>query len=238
MDILQLSVHLVPSPFTLENYDFVFTERLLIPMRNSIIVGVGTVVSGLILAAVAGYATARFDFPGKGVILSILLLTIMLPGIVILIPLYIQMARLGQLDTYQVLILLTIAWVTPFAVWLMKGFFQAIPPELDSAAMVDGYSRLGALVRVILPLSRHGLAAGALYIFIAAWNSFLYPMIFTNRASMQTLPLFVYLFLGFYDTDWGRLTAASVVAAAPVVLLFILLQHSFIEGLIKGSLKG
>ncbi|MCL5074485.1 MAG: carbohydrate ABC transporter permease [Chloroflexi bacterium] len=237
-DILKLKVNLVPQPFTLGNYDFVITERALIPLRNSIIVAIGTVVLGLVVATLAGYAAARFNFPGKRLLLGILLLTIMLPGIVILIPLYIQMVRIGLLDTYEVLILLTMAWVIPFTVWLMKGFFEAIPPELDAAAMVDGYSRLGALLRVVLPLSRQGLAAGALYIFIAAWNSFLYPLIFTNRADMRTLPLFLYSFLGYYDIDWGRLAAGGIFAAAPVVLLFILLQRSFIEGLIKGSLKG
>lgn len=236
--ILKLSVTLWPEPFTLSNYDFVLTARALVPMKNSIIVAVGTVVFGLLVAALAGYAAARFSFPGKDLALGILLLTIMLPGVVILIPLYIQMAELNQLDTYQVLIVLTMAWVIPFTVWLMKGFFEAIPPELDNAALVDGYSRLGAFARVALPLSRQGLAAGALYIFIAAWNSFLYPLIFTNRADMRTLPLFLYSFLDYYDIDWGRLTAASVVAAAPVTILFILLQRSFIEGLVKGSLKG
>lgn len=237
-DILKLNVALWPKHFTLANYDFMLTDQLLTPLYNSIIVAVGTVLLGLFVAALAGYATARFEFPGKRLILGILLFTIMLPGIVILIPLYIQMANLRLLDTYQVLILLTAAWVVPFTVWLMKGFFEAIPPELDNAAMVDGYSRLGAFFRVALPLSRQGLAAGALYIFIAAWNSFLYPLIFTDKADMQTLPLFLYTFLGFYDIDWGQLTAAAVVAAAPVAILFVLLQRSFIEGLIKGSLKG
>ena len=237
-DILKLNVALWPKHFTLANYDFMLTDQVLTPLYNSIIVAVGTVVLGLFVAALAGYATARFEFPGKRLVLGILLFTIMLPGVVILIPLYIQMADLNLLDTYQVLILLTAAWVIPFTVWLMKGFFEAIPPELDNAAMVDGYSRLGAFLRIVLPLSRQGLAAGALYIFIAAWNSFLYPLIFTDKADMQTLPLFLYSFLGFYDIDWGRLTAAAVVAAAPVTILFILLQRSFIEGLIKGSLKG
>lgn len=237
-DILKLKINLLPSPFTLENYDFVLTERALIPLRNSILVAVGTVVFGLIVGALAGYAASRFEFPGKRWLMGILLLTIMLPGVVILIPLYMQMSQIGLLDSYTVLILLSMAWVTPFVVWLMKGFFDAIPSELDAAAMVDGYTRLGALWRVILPLSRQGMAAGALYIFITTWNSFLYPLIFTNRADMRTLPLFLYTFLDYYDIDWGRLAAASMAAAAPVVILFIILQRSFIEGLIKGSLKG
>lgn len=237
-DILKLEVDLIPAPLTFQNYDFVLTERNLIPARNSVIVAAGTVLLGLFVAALAGYAAARFNFPGKTILLNILLLTIMVPGIVILIPLYIQMAQLKLLDTYTVLIVLSTAYVTPFTVWLMKGFFEAIPPELDRAAMVDGYTRLGALRRIVIPLSKLGLAAGALYIFIVAWNSFLYPLIFTNRADMRTLPLFLYLFLDFYQIDWGRLTAGAMVAAIPIIILFILLQRSFIEGLIKGSIKG
>lgn len=237
-DILKLGVDLWPKHFILANYDFALTGRAIVPLYNSAIVAVGSVVLGLLVAALAGYAAARFEFPGKRFMLGTLLFTIMLPGVVILIPLYVQMADLKLLDTYQVLILLTVAWVIPFTTWLMKGFFEAIPPELDNAAMVDGYSRFGAFLRVVLPLSRQGLAAGALYVFISAWNSFLYPLIFTNRADMRTMPLFLYSFLDYYDIDWGRLAAAAAVAAAPVVILFILLQRSFIEGLIKGSLKG
>jgi ABC-type glycerol-3-phosphate transport system permease component len=236
--ILSFEVDLLPSPLTMQNYDFVLTERALIPARNSLIVGLGTTLLALSAAALAGYASARFNFRGKGALLGILLLTIMVPGIVILIPLYIQMSKLRLLDTYAVLIVLTAAYVIPFTVWLMKGFFEAIPPELDQAAMVDGYTRTGALWRVVLPLSRQGLAAGALYIFIVAWNRCLYPLIFTNRQDMRTFPLFLYLFLDFYQIDWGRLTAAAVIAALPIVLLFILLQRSFIEGLVKGSMKG
>lgn len=233
-----LEVEFWPANPTLDNYWQVFDARLAQYGTNSLIVAVAAVLAGLLVAAPAGYAAARFQFPGKQALLGVLLLTVMLPGIVIIVPLYIQMARWGLLDTYLVLIVLTVAYVTPFTVWLLKGFFEAIPRNIDNAALVDGYGPLGAFLLAVLPLARHGLAAGAVYIFIQAWNSFLYPLIFTSSDAVKTLPLFLYSFIGFYDIDWGRLTAAALIAAAPVIVLYLLLQRIFLQGLVMGSVKG
>jgi multiple sugar transport system permease protein len=235
-EVRTLGIEFWPRNPTLENFKLLFDRRLADYTTNS--VAGSTVLLGLLIATPAGYAAARFHFPGKRLLLGVLLFTVMVPGIVIIVPLYIQMARWRLLDTYVVLIVLTLAYVTPFTVWLMKGFFEAIPANIDNAALVDGYSPLGAFVRAVLPLARHGMAAGAVYIFIQAWNSFLYPLIFTSSDAVKTLPLFLYSFIGFYDIDWGRLTAAALIAASPVIILYVLLQRVFLEGLVVGSVKG
>jgi ABC-type glycerol-3-phosphate transport system permease component len=162
----------------------------------------------------------------------------MIPGLVLLVPTYIMMAHLKLLDTYLVLILLYTVRSLPFAVWIMRGFFETIPKELEEAASIDGASRTQTLIRVILPLSRPALAATALIVFLNSWNDFILAATMTSKAALRTIQVALYFNIGEYGVDWTGLMAAAVISFVPVLALFIALQAHFVSGMTRGALKG
>lgn len=228
-----------PHPLTLEHYFYVLFQSS-IPRNylNSIILAFGTIILVLTLGVHAAYAAARYNFRGKNSLLFVLLATIMIPGIVTLIPVYMMAVQLGLHDTYLVLVLVFAAWQTPTVVWLLRAFFENIPRELDEAALIDGCSRLGAFYRVVLPLAQPGLAAAAILVFIWVWNEFIIALNLT--ASNKTRPLTVGLFfcVGEMGIEWGKMAAAASAALLPVIALFAFLQRRFIQGLTAGAIKG
>jgi multiple sugar transport system permease protein len=168
----------------------------------------------------------------------VIIAPMMVPGLVLLVPTYIMMSQLRLLDTYLVLILLYVVRSLPLSVWIMRGFFETLPRELEEAAYIDGASRLQVLRHVVLPLSQPALVATALIVFHNSWDDFLVASTMTSRATMRTVQVALYFNIGEYGIDWGALTAAAIMSLAPMLILFLLLQRRFISGITHGALKG
>jgi multiple sugar transport system permease protein len=192
----------------------------------------------LVVGTVAAYAFARLRFPGRSWLILAFMGTYMLPPIALILPLYQIMGALGLRDTPLALILIYSSFVTPFVIWIMRGYIQTIPSELDDAARVDGCSRLGALVRVIVPLAAPGLLSTALLAFLLAWDEFLYALILTSTNASKTLPIALNDFIGRYGLDFGLLATGGVIAALPPVVIAFLFQRHIVAGLTAGSVKG
>lgn len=229
---------LLPHAWTIENYVRLLTKTsFLVNIGHSLIVALGTVALGLSLSLTAAYAFSRFRFPGRRLLMMKFLLVNMFPLILLIIPLFIIMRQLNLLDTHLALILAHSTFSVPFATWMMISYFNAIPRSLDEAAMVDGCSALGAMFRVVLPLTLPGVIATGIYIFITSWNEFLYASVLAGQ-EVRTLTVAVQTLIGEYEIAWGLLTAGGVVGALPVTLLFMLIQKRLISGMTQGAVKG
>jgi len=229
----------LPTRATLENYQHVlFTSGFGRYFLNSTIVAVSTVLVCLVLASHGSYASARFRFRGREPLLLAILASGMIPGIAILVPVYLVTVSLGLLNTYLALVLIYAGWLTPVALWTLRGFFETTPPDIEEAALVDGCSRLRAFYTIVLPLSLPGLGAAAIYVFIESWNEFLIATSLTTQNDMWLLPVGLYQYVTAYGVEWGLLAAAVVVSVIPVLALFLALQRLFIQGLTGGATKG
>ena len=227
-----------PGAWTTASYERLFGHTsFLINMGHSLIVALGTVAVGLTLSVTAAYAFSRFRFAGRRLLMIQFLVINMFPIILLVLPLFVLMRRLGLLDTHIALIIANATVAIPFAIWMMTSYIDAIPKSLDEAAMTDGCSRLGALWRVILPLCVPGLVATGIYIFITAWNEYLYALTLGGR-SVRTMTVAIQTLIGEYQIEWGLLTAGGVVGALPATILFLLVQKRLIGGLTQGAVKG
>jgi len=231
-------LEIFPSDPSLENFRYVIREtNFMLWLRNSLVVAIGTTALGLFLATTAAYGFSRFDFRGKkGAMLSFLVVQ-MFPGAIIIIPYFILMSSLGLLDTALGLILAYSVTALPVSVFMMKGFFDTIPTDLEEAARVDGCSRTGAFYRILLPLAKPAIAVTALFSFLAAWNEFLLAYTFMQADEKYTLPVGINSFIGIAP-QWGYFAAASILVSIPVVLLMITFQRYLISGLTAGGVKG
>jgi ABC-type glycerol-3-phosphate transport system permease component len=227
-----------PSTFELERYANVLARGFTTYLGNSLLVSVTVTVVGVLFAALAGYALARFNLPLKRYLLLLVLATQMFPVVVLLIPYFTVMRQLSLLNTYTGLIVTYMSFSIPLAIWILRGFFRGIPDELEEAAMVDGCTRFGAMWRIILPLAGPGIAACSIYVFIAAWNEFLFALTFTNSDSMRTLPVALQAFIGRDATDHGAIMAASTLFTIPVVVFFLFVHRRLTEGMVSGAVKG
>ncbi|HEY4945907.1 MAG TPA: carbohydrate ABC transporter permease [Candidatus Limnocylindrales bacterium] len=207
-------------------------------MLNSLVIASVTTIVGVSVGTVAAYAFSRFRFPGRGWMILAFMATTMLPPIALLLPLYQIMSTLGLSDTPLALIIIYSSFVTPYVVWLMRGYLDTVPRELDDAARVDGCSRLGALWRVILPVSRPGLLSTSLLAFLLAWDEFLYALVITQTNASKTLPVALNDFIGRYGVDFGRLATGGVIAAIPPLVIAFVFQRYLVSGLTAGSVKG
>lgn len=229
----------LPSPAVLDNYRLViYGSNMPRYFLNSLVVAFATVLFTLGVAAHGGYAAARFTFPLKNLLLFIILATVMIPGIAVLVPLYMIATRVGLHDTYWSLIIIYSAWQVPTVLWLMRGFFESIPQELEEAALIDGCGHLQAFYRVIAPLTQPGLAASAVIVFVYVWNEFIIALTMTASDNMRLIPVGLYYYISAFGVEWGKLMAAVSVALMPAVILFIVLQRRFIQGLTSGATKG
>ena len=229
---------LLPSTVNLNSYVRLFTKTtFLTNLGHSLVVASGTVLLGLSFSLTAAYAFSRFRFPGRRTLMLTFLLINMFPVILLIIPLFIIMKQLGLLDTHLALILAHATFSVPFATWMMISYFNAIPRSLDEAALVDGCSPLGAMVKVVMPLTLPGIIATGIYIFITSWNEYLYAAVLAGQ-EVRTLTVAVQTLIGEYEIAWGLLTAGGVVGALPVTLLFMLIQKRLIAGMTQGAVKG
>jgi multiple sugar transport system permease protein len=203
---------------------------------NSFIVTGATVVGNLVLCSLAGYAFARFRFFGRDVLFVILLATLMIPFQVVMIPIFLIMRHLGLVDSLGALILPNL--VTPFGIFLMRQFFRTLPIELEEAARIDGCSRLGTLVRIVLPLSGPALATLAVIAFLWNWNDFLWPLVVIQSQNHMTLQLGLSTFQGAHSTAWTQLMAGNVLAVLPMLVVFLVAQRHFVNSIASAGIKG
>jgi len=231
-------IHYIPASPTLQNYITLFRiTPFLRYFLNSSIVAVSTVVLAGLVSILAAYAFARFSFWAKGVLLLIVLVTTMFPKVLLVIPLFSIFSHLKLVNTYLSLIIADSTFAIPFSVWMLTGYFEMIPRELDEAALVDGCTRTQALFKVLLPSVAPGIAATFAYIFIQSWNDYLYALTFSSDITTRTLSVGLKLFIGKYSANWGWLTAGGVVTSIPILLFFFLVQKHLIKGLTAGAVK-
>ncbi len=233
-------IWIVDNP-TLYSYVQTFIERPFVQyMVNSAIVAVGTTILSLVIGTLAGYALARFHYPGrmKYHVSFWILSTRMLPPIVTIMPLYIFFSFFDLLNTKTALVIAYTGFNLPFVVWMMRSYFAEIPAELEESAMVDGDTRMGAFVRVILPLARPGLAATAIFCLILSWNEMLFALIITETTSANTLPIGIAGRITQYKTEWGEISAAGFAACVPIIVFAFVVQRHLVRGLSFGAVKG
>ena len=230
---------LLPSSVTFENFTYV-TNHSPFPtyFLNSVIVSVGTSLLVTALASAVGYALSRFRFAGKKALLALLLVTQLFPLVMVIAPLYQLLAPMGLTDSLVGLIVVYTAFNLPFAAFLMATFLDGIPAELEQAAMIDGCTRVGALVRVILPLALPGLGATLGFVFTAAWSELLLSLMLISSESSKTFAVGLITFIGRSGVDWGQMMAAATLALIPPAIFFALIQRYLIAGLTAGAVKG
>jgi arabinogalactan oligomer/maltooligosaccharide transport system permease protein len=222
----------------LGNYRFVLLHtRFPRWLLNSVIVAAATTVLGVLVAASAGYAVSRMRFPGHRPLMWTFLVTQMFPVAVLIVPLYNLMVDLRLLDTYLGLVLVYCTVAVPFCAWMLKGYFDTIPKEIDEAGRVDGLTPFGTFWRLVLPLARPGLAVTAFYSFLTAWGEFAYSNQFM-RGPHTTLAVGIRTFASDQRADWGSTTASSVLIAVPAAIVFLLVQKHLVTGLTAGGTKG
>ncbi|MCS0638910.1 carbohydrate ABC transporter permease [Streptomyces sp. LP05-1] len=224
--------------FTLGNYTHVLGDTAFLSwLGNSALVVGTTTVIGVFISATTGYAVSRFRFPGLRPLMWLLLITQMFPVAVLIVPLYNLMAALGLLNQPIGLVVTYLTVAVPFCAWMMKGYFDGIPAEIDEAGRVDGLTPFGTFWRLILPLARPGLAVTAFYTFITGWAEVAYASAFMTGEENLTLAGGLQSFVNQYTADWGSLTAAAVLIAAPAALVFGLVQRHLVAGLTAGATK-
>jgi ABC-type glycerol-3-phosphate transport system permease component len=206
-------------------------------MRNSLIVAGGTMAITVILSTLAAYGLYRLRFPGRKVLFRIILITYAFPGVLLLVPMYNMMSKLGLVDRLHALIIVDVTLAAPFAVWMLQAFFQTIPQELEEAAALDGATRLGILVRIMLPLAAPGVASIAIFAFISSWTEYVFASILIISEAHRTVPVGLAGIIGQYQVDWGLLLAGATATALPVLVLFGLVGRNFVEGLTAGAVK-
>ncbi|SHO61751.1 multiple sugar transport system permease protein [Pseudoxanthobacter soli DSM 19599] len=237
-EIAASGVSLSPSGWSLDNYVRLFEQTSFLKnMLDSLIVAGGTMIVGLAVAVSAAYAFSRFRFVGRRFLMLQFLLINMFPVVLLILPLFVLMRRLGLLDTHFALILANATVAIPFAVWMLTSYVGAIPKSLDEAAMTDGCSRLTTLRRIVLPLMMPGIISTGIYIFITAWNEYLYALTLGGR-NVRTVTVAIQTLIGEYQIEWGLLAAGAVVGALPATLLFLIVQRRLIGGLTQGAVKG
>ena len=229
-----------PIQFTLQNYRSVLTNPNAMIARstlNSIFVATGATLLNLFVTASAAYAMSRFEFKGKLLFGLFLLLFYMIPGTLLLIGMFVLLAKMHLINNLMGLVITYAAGGIPLSVWWLKGYFDTIPIEIEEQAMIDGCTRLGALKSVVVPLALPGVVAVGIFQFVGAWNEFMMALTIIQSDHLQLLPVRIINFMGFQRVDWGPTMAFSVIVAIPAVILFTLVQRNMVTGLMSGFTK-
>ena len=238
-DIVTQTLQYLPRHLTWQNYVTLWRQSgFPVLVANSVVVTSMTGLICLTIGTLAAYSFSRYRFRGRGKLLIFYLVIRMFPVVLMIIPLFVMLRNLGLLDSRFGLALAYTAFLLPLCIWMLKGFFDAIPPELEDAARIDGCTRLGALFRIVLPLARSGLVTTAVFIAISAWNEFLFALMLTTSQGSRTWPVGLQLMVGEFQLPWGPLSAGGIISIVPIVLFFALVQQSLIRGLTSGAVKG
>ncbi len=228
-----------PAHFSLKNFSDVMTEQPFGTwLLNSVLVSVMTTVLGVFLACTAAYAFSRFKFAGRDAGMLAFLVSQMFPGTLMLIPLFIIIVKwLGLGNTFWGLVIVYATTAIPFCVWMLKGYFDTIPIDIEESARIDGASPQTIFIRIILPLAKPAIAITALFSFMTAWNEFILASVFLESEAKYTAPVGLRFFVGGFSSQWGFFAAGSVIVSLPVVILFLYLQKYLVSGLTAGSVK-
>jgi len=236
--IVEFPPRLLPETPTLEHYIRIFQDDAAFYIANSMLVSAATILLTLTLASLGGYALARYDFRGRTLLMMAVIAVMSIPIASLLVPTFTLLSAAGLFDTRLGLVLLYTAYQLPAAMWMLYGYFMSLPVEVENAARVDGCSPLRTLWKVVLPLSKPGLVAAALFTLVFAWNDFVVAVTMTSSQETRTFPVAIYFYLGFYGREWGPLLAASLVSIVPIIAVFMFLQRYFMSGLTGGGVKG
>jgi multiple sugar transport system permease protein len=238
-ELIQSPITYLPAMPTLQNYVVAFTTQPLLRfMLNSFVVATLSTALCVFVSALAAYALTRLRIPGRNLIMAVLLAIAMFPLISLMVPLFKVMRELGLLNTYLALILPYAVLSMPICTLVMASFFQDIPPDLEAAAMIDGCSRVGALFKVVIPLSAPGVFTAAILAFVNAWDEFLLALTMMNRVNMRTLSVGITLYQGEFAFPWPLISAALIVAIVPISILIAVFQERVVGGLTAGGVKG
>lgn len=237
--LLSRDLSIIPEGATLEAFQNVlFDSDLPLWLFNSLVITVGTAIIGLIVAATSAYAFSRFKFPGRGAGLTMLLATQLIPAAMLLVPLYILAVQFKLANSYVGMVIGLSVTSVPFSIWILKGYYDTVPIELEEAARIDGCSQLSAFWRVLLPLSTPALAVVFLFNFLTAWNDYFLARILLSKEELLTWPLGLQRFQQQFQTQWNELSASSILIAVPVVLLFLYSSKWLVSGVTAGGVKG
>jgi arabinogalactan oligomer/maltooligosaccharide transport system permease protein len=237
--LLSTDLSIIPKDATFENFKRLFTEKdFLLWVWNSLIITITTATIGVIIASASAYAFSRWKFPGRNAGMVFLLSTQMIPAAMMMVPIYIIAAKLQLINTYRGLALAYSVTSVPFSVWILKGYYDTIPRELEEAAMIDGMSQMGTFYRIILPLAAPALAIAFLFNFMNAWNDYMLARIMLQKREMLTWTLGLFRLQDQFQTEWGMYAAASLLIILPVGGLFFYSSKWLVSGLTLGSVKG
>lgn len=238
-DIVTQTMVYFPTRFTFDHYVKIWSQSdYPVLVFNSVVVTSVTVVICLLTGTIASYAFSRFDFPGRGPLMLGYLVVRMFPAVLMIIPLFIVMRNVGLLDSKLGLAIAYTSFLLPLFVWMMKGFFDAAPKELESAARIDGGTRFSAMWQIVVPIARNGLLATSVFVAIAAWNEFLFALMLTTSQGARTWPVGLQLMVGEFQLPWGMLAAGGMISIVPVVVMFAIVQRAMVAGITAGAVKG
>jgi len=238
-ELFTIPPKLFPAGVTLQSYiQVIMSSDIPRYLLNSFIIAILTTAISLFICVLAAYSFARFEYPGKRIVLISMLFSYIIPPVLLFLPFYMILSKIGMINTYSGIIAAHLTLVTPFLLWMLMPFFKSIPKSLEEAAMVDGASITQVFTKIVLPLAVPGIFSSGIFAFTFSWNEFLYASVILMDEKFRTLPVGISGFVSSYDIRWGAIMASSVLAAIPVVLIFRLIQNYFIEGLTAGAVKG
>ncbi|MDP3316626.1 MAG: carbohydrate ABC transporter permease [Devosia sp.] len=238
-DIVTRTMVYFPTRFTVENYIKLWNQSgYPVLVVNSLVTTTMTVAICLFTGTIASYAFSRYHFPGRTPLMLGYLVVRMFPAVLMIIPLFIVMRNLKLFDTSLGLAIAYTSFLLPLFVWMLKGFFDAAPRELESAARIDGSTRIGAMFRIVIPIARNGLVATCVFVAIAAWNEYLFALMLTSSTGSRTWPVGLQLMVGEFQLPWGMLAAGGIISIIPVIVLFALVQRVMVAGITAGAVKG
>ena len=238
VEVMKIPPQWIPTVFTLAPYAKVLgSTRYLRTFLNSYVIALVVTAFSLFIGALAAYALARFRFKGQRVVIMFLIITQMFPLVLLCIPYFRLVVRLGLYDTLTALIVVYTTFTLPFCILMLRSYFAQIPKDMEEAAMVDGCSRLGAIARTLLPMSFPALVGAGLYTFLLAWNEFLFAVVLIESWGKRVITIAIYSLLAEFVTEWSMMMAFSVLASAPLVIAFIFLQRYVVQGMTAGAIK-
>ena len=238
-EVFTQPIKIFPGRLSFDNYINIWQHRSFDTyFFNTIFIAVLTTVISVMLAALAGYGFSRFEFSGKGIFQNVILITQMFPESLLIVPYFMILSKVGLVNTHMSLILAYISFALPFSTWMLMGFFNSLPKELDESAMVDGCGRWRAFIIIILPLAGPAITATAIFSFLLAWNNYLFALVLTTSEKMFTISIGLSTLIGEYSVAWNELAAATVLASAVVIVIFSFLEKYMVQGMTAGAVKG